>query len=172
MPLKEHFHTAHAPCRWISVFSEWSGDMRTLEDVNKWMKDSGTCTEGEGDQPPFKYLGTYTVTATKVEDSMTSFGKPGYRLVRNADKFLVFYANAVGMGPVLCGNPADEAKRPADWAKLCGMGAVVSSLRVAKKHRVSPLEAAKAKKVTGLSLERVHPGPENTTKHNAHNTGD
>lgn len=146
MSLKEHFLTAHAPCRWIAIFSEWPGDVRTLADVNKCMKESGTCTEG--DNPPFKHLGTYIVTATKVEDSMTTYGKPGYRMVRNAETFLVFYANTVGAGPVLCGNPADEERRPADWAKLCGMGAVVSSLQVAKKHRVSPLEAAKAKKVT------------------------
>ena len=67
------------------IFSEWSGDMRTLDDVNKWLKDKaeGKGNPAEGDDPPFKCLGTYTVTAAKAEDSMTSFGKPGYSMVHN-----------------------------------------------------------------------------------------
>ena len=145
---KEHviWHNDHAPPRWVAIFSEWPGDMRTLDDVNKCLKDG--VSSAEGDDPPFKYLGTHIVTATKVEDSMTSYGKPGYRMVRNADTYLVFYAKTVGAGPVLCGNPADKGRRPADWPKLCATGAVVPSLQVAKKQRVTPLEAAKAKKVT------------------------
>ena len=147
---KEHLHTVRAPHRWIAIFSEWSGDMRTKDDVNKRMKGKGNPTEG--DDPPFKFLGPFTVTAAKVEDSMTSFGKPGYSLVHNTETFLVFYAKDVGKGPVLSGNPADKDLRPADWTKLCGMGAVVQTLKMAKKMRVSALEAAKQKKVRERTL--------------------
>ena len=88
------------------------------------------------------------MTGTKVEDSLTTYGKPGYRMVRNTDTYVVFYAKGVGAGPLLCGNPAEKNLRPADWVKLCAAGAAVSTLQVPKKHRVTVSNAKKAKKVT------------------------